>query len=179
MYTVSGSAEACRLTADALLTSDDFDMIARQLATHGLKVFRARKIGHVCARQIPSQTAPPDDAAGQRGTIGDWLVTNMSKDCRVIRKGDGRPDTYVIPKDKFTILYRRDTGLAEFGEVYAPISIVDAVELPGGLDIVASWGDRQRFTAGFLLRNGGEVYGADTPTFSSTFEYEGDAAASA
>ena len=179
MYTVSGSAEACRLTADALLTSDDFDMIARQLATHGLKVFRARKIGHVCARQITSQTALPDDAAGQRGTIGDWLVTNMSKDCRVIRKGDGRPDTYVIPKDKFTILYRRDTGLAEFGEVYAPISIVDAVELPGGLDIVASWGDRQRFTAGFLLRNGGEVYGADTPTFSSTFEYEGDAAASA
>jgi hypothetical protein len=48
--------------------SDDFNMIARQLAAHGLKVF-----GHVCARQITSQTALEDDAASQRGTIGDWL----------------------------------------------------------------------------------------------------------
>jgi hypothetical protein len=168
MYTVSGSAVACKLTR-----------IARQLAAHGLKAFRARMIGHVCARQITSQTALQDDAAGQRGAIGDWLVTNMGKDRRFIGKDDGRPDTYVVPKDKFANLYQRDTGFTEFGEAYAPISVVDAVELPGGLDIVASWGDRRRFAAGFLLRNGREVYGADTPTFFSTFEYKGDAAASA
>jgi hypothetical protein len=47
---------------------------------------------------------------------------------------------------------------------------VDAIRLPGGFDIAAPWGERQRVPSGYLILNGSEVYGSNAEAFRATYE---------
>jgi hypothetical protein len=42
--------------------------------------------------------------------------------------------------------------------------------MPAGFDIMAPWGERQVGEQGYLILNGGEVYGNNTDTFEATYE---------
>ena len=79
-------------------------------------------------------------------------------------------NTYVVPADRFPSLYELTEGHNEYGDVYRAKGVVDAIELPGGFDIVAPWGEQQQAPAGYLVLNGEEVYGNNAETFATTYE---------
>jgi len=79
-------------------------------------------------------------------------------------------DIYVIAGGRFASLYEPTEGESTFGKVYRATGVVSALSFPGGLDIAAPWGERQTTSAGYLLCNGEEVYGASTNAFEATYE---------
>ena len=79
-------------------------------------------------------------------------------------------NVYVIAADKFPALYERTSEKGAHGAISRAKGMVSALPLPGGFDILAPWGERQRGASGYLLLNGAEVYGASREAFEATYE---------
>ncbi|MEZ5844857.1 MAG: hypothetical protein R3D27_14130 [Hyphomicrobiaceae bacterium] len=161
------------LVATEKLTAADFEELR---AAVGKPLLRARKIGFVSARQAQNEERVVTRWNGKeseaRARQGDWVVTNMSPGRQVLLDSDGSPNFYVIEQIRFAQLYERDAGETEHGAIYRSKSVVAAFELPGSFSILAPWGEIQRGAAGFLIRNGDEVYGNNRETFEATYRIE-------
>jgi hypothetical protein len=168
--TAAESGEA-RLEADARLQPGEFRAIADQLRQSPR---RARKVGYVAARQTQRHEAVETRWNGKETTNmaqpGDWIVTSLSPKQEPLRDRDGSVNTYVVAADRFDSLYEASADRNEHGTIYRAKGVVDTIELPGGFDIVAPWGERQQAPAGYLILNGDEVYGNNAETFSATYE---------
>lgn len=162
-----------RLIADERIDVAGFDEVARRLGTTPR---RARKSGLVCAREAIA-TEPVETRWNGQETVntaqpGDFVVTLLTSVGDVIRDGDGNANTYVVARERFGQLYEPSPHAAVLGEaVYAPKGVVDALELPGGFDIVAPWGEQQTARDGYLLRNGADIYGNNRETFEATYMF--------
>ena len=160
-----------RLTATEKLSAKDFDAIAAEL---GVTPMRARKIGFVAARKAIERTTIETRWNGKESTItaepGDWIVTNMSPKRELMRDGDGHLNVYAIRADKFSKLYKRDKGMTDEGAIFSAISTVEALFFSGGFEILAPWSATQRSDAGYILKNGDEVYGNAKETFEETYD---------
>ena len=154
-----------------MLTPADFERIAKET---GRRPLRARKIGFVAARQASKREVVETRWNGKETTNtarkGDWIVTNLSPRQEALRDREGCLNIYVIRAERFPSLYEPTGVQNEFGALHRAKSIVDAIALPGGFDIVAPWGEQQTAPSGYLLRNGTEVYGNNAETFAATYE---------
>ena len=79
-------------------------------------------------------------------------------------------NVYVIAAERFAGLYEPTSENSEHGLIYRAKGVVSVLSLPGGFDIVAPWGERQRGASGYLLLNGDEVYGSSREAFDATYE---------
>jgi hypothetical protein len=79
----------------------------------------------------------------------------------------------VIAAERFAGLYESTSETSEHGAIYRAKGVVFALPLPGGLDILAPWGERQRADDGYLLLNGDEVYASSRDAFDATYEAVG------
>ena len=159
-----------RLIANEQLSKADFCAIAERI---GASPFPARKVGFVAARRATQieNIVTHWNGKESRNTAapGDWIVTNLSPRMEVLRDRSSRTNTYVIRADKFDKLYVPDQGETEFGRIYKPTGVVEAIHLNGGFEILAPWGQAQQSPDGYLLLNGAEVYGNDRETFEATY----------
>jgi hypothetical protein len=163
------------LQADAVLTPADFEHIARQL---GAPRLWARKIAYVAARQATKPEVIETRWNGKE-TIstacpGDWIVTSLTLQQKVLRDRESYVNTYVVLAERFAELYEPTGGRNELGAIYRPKGMVLAVSLPEGFDIVLMRGERQIARTGYLLLNGGHVYGNHAETFTATYELLAD-----
>ena len=169
-YSLEIKDNLARVISSDRLTYDDFDQIATSLDGK----LRARKVGFVAAVKADKEQRIETRFNGTESTNtahpGDWIVTNMDRNRGLLVDQQGNVDTYVITATKFPTLYERDTGANVHGDIYRPKSVVDAVRLPGGFDIVAPWGERQQRSSGYLLRNRDDVYGIAKEAFDRTYE---------
>ena len=160
-----------RLESDAVLTPADFARIAEEL---GQAPVRARKVGYVAARKAKAGERVETRWNGKETTNtakrGDFVVTNLSPQREPLRDDEGQTNVYVIAADKFPALYERTSEKGAHGAIYRAKGMVSALPLPGGFDILAPWGERQRGASGYLLLNGAEVYGASREAFEATYE---------
>jgi hypothetical protein len=160
-----------RVEADALLTPDDFNRIAKDLVR---PVVRARKVGYVAARAARDGEVVETRRNGRetinRARAGDWVVANLTPQKQALRDSEGHLDTYVIKADKFAGLYEPTDDSNALGAIYRAKGVVSAIRLTGGFDIAAPWGERQRAPAGYLILNGTEIYGNNAETFEATYE---------
>ena len=165
------------LASDETLSGSDFDALAKQLSMDPLL---AQKIGFVAARQATVVERVETRSAGQEtnntAKVGDWIVTNMTPHGIALRDSSGRLDTYVITADVFGRLYEAAGRQSEFGELFSAKGTVSAIELPGSFDILAPWRERQRGKAGYLIRNGEEIYGIEKSIFHRTHDIRGPGA---
>jgi len=173
--TAEGAPPRPRLVATARLSAEaDFDRLAADLARLGCARFRARKVAFVAARQSTTleriETRFNGKETENTAEAGDWIVTNLDAGRTVLRDAEGAANTYVIRQDTFAGLYDPDTGGTEFGNVYKAKGVVDAVWVAGGFDILAPWGERQVAPAGYIVRNGSDVYGIHGEAFDKTYE---------
>jgi hypothetical protein len=167
-----------KLVSRERLTPEHFHAIARAL---GVAAARVRKTGYVAARRADARQTVETRWDGRETTNtaqpGDWIVTNVSSRGAVLRDCEGRDNRYVIEAARFGELYEPAEGGAAAsartpgpGGIYRAKSVVSALKLPGGFDIVAPWGERQAAPAGYLILNGAEVYGNNAETFRATYE---------
>jgi hypothetical protein len=168
MQRVGGKAQ---LKSDAVLTPDDFARIAEEL---GETPVRARKIGYVAARKATKRERVETRWNGKEtvntAQPGDFIVTNLSPQREPLRDRERRMNVYVIAAGKFPDLYEPTSERSKEGAVYRAKGIVSALPLPGGFDLLAPWGERQRGGSGYLLLNGNEVYAAARDAFEATYE---------
>jgi hypothetical protein len=159
-----------RLVARAVLSEADFRDIARAL---GGQPVRARKTALIAARQATASERVETQWNGSETTNtakpGDWIVTSLSADGKVLRDGAGHTNSYVISAASFPELYAPTEGANEFGRFYAARGTVDALHLSGGFEIVAPWGERQTAPDGYLILSGRQVYGNNAETFAATY----------
>jgi hypothetical protein len=174
MFTIERTGFFCRrnrVVAPARLTDKEFREVASNLRR---PVVKARKVGFVAARKVEQRegvvTRWDGHETSNTAEPGDWVVTNLSPDRKVLRDKNGNTNTYVIRADKFPILYDPFTGSNEFGALFKAKGQVEAIYLSGGFDIAAPWGQRQTSAAGYLVLNGDEVYGNHKDTFEATYE---------
>lgn len=169
-WTLHGG-DAKRLHSQVRLTADHFREIARAL---DVQPIRARKIGYVAARQAERRETVETRWNGKETTNtaepDDWIITSLSAQQELLRDRNGSLNVYVVPANGFSDLYERTDAHNEHGTIYRAKGVVEALRLPGGFDIVAPWGERQRATTGYLLFNGTVVYGIHAETFSETYE---------
>lgn len=161
-----------RLVASEQLWPVDFDSIAAALHT---KPLRARKVAPVAATRADREQAVVTIWRGEEtkniARIGDWIVTSLDRDRNPMKDDGGNTNTYVIKPEKFEQLYERSSGeTAQLGQNFRPKGVVDALAFSGGFDIKAPWGERQTGTAGYLLRNGSDIYGNQKKTFEEAYE---------
>jgi hypothetical protein len=97
----------------------------------------------------------------------------MTPERELMRDGEGHLNVYAVRSAKFPLLYKRDSGTTEEGDVFCAISEVQAINFPGGFEILAPWGEMQRANAGYILQNGDEVYGNADETFKATYAVVG------
>ena len=165
---------AWRLTSREILMPSDFDAIAGQLA---VKPLLAQKIGFVAACRAETieqiETRIEGHETTNTANLGDWVVTNMTPDGEALRDSDGRLNTYVIRAETFERLYQAVGHNTEFGALFSAKGTVSAIELPGSFDILAPWKKRQRGKAGYLIRNGDEIYGIEKSIFHRTYDIRG------
>ncbi len=171
--TAEGSPPSPRLVASTRLSADaDFDRLAADLERHGSARFRARKVAFVAARQATApekiETRFNGKETENKAAPGDWIVTNLDAGRTALRDAEGSANTYVIRAANFANLYDRDSGTCEFGDIYKAKGVVDAVAVAGGFDILAPWGERQVAPAGYIVRNGADVYGIHGEAFDRT-----------
>ncbi len=165
-----------RLRSIGKLTSKDFQAIAAIL---GLDPVRARKTGLVAARRAARartvETRWNGTETKNRARAGDWIVTSLTPERRVLRDSEGRRNTYVIASERFRELYEPAgaKSVGKLGTVYRAKGVVSALRLGGGFDILAPWGERQAGRAGYLILNGEDVYGNNAETFQETYELLG------
>lgn len=161
-------------SAEKLDAEGDFEHVTRELGDYGAKMFRARKISFVAARAASAaeriETRYNGKESHDTAQSGDWIATNMDTQRNIIRDTQNCVNTYVIRKETFERLYDKDHGTTDFGDVYKAKGVVDAIEVAGGFDIVAPWGERQQGPGGYLLRNGADVYGIHPEAFDLTYE---------
>ena len=172
--TIVGSAARLR-SAEPLDAEKDFERIALHLEDFNCRLMRARKVSFVAAREATGperiETRFEGKEAENTAQVGDWVVTNMDRERRIIRDSQGRENTYVVRKERFSELYVKDAGATEFGVVFKAVgNAVDVIHLAGGFDIVAPWGERQQAATGYLIRNGQDVYGIHAGAFDQTYE---------
>jgi hypothetical protein len=167
-----------RVESSSPLTPEDFRNIARDLVR---PVVRARKIGFVKARPARNGEVVETRWNGKETTNcarkGDWVVVNLLPSRKPLRDREGYENTYVIAGNRFNDLYEPvENGNAEIGKgseatgIYRAKGSVLALRLPGGFDIAAPWGERQRAPTGYLILNGQEVYGNNAETFRETYQ---------
>jgi uncharacterized protein len=166
-----------RLTSNDVLTPDDFDALAKRLSVDPLL---AQKIGFVAARRAEKVEKVDTLSDGYETTntanVGDYIVTNMSLHGMALRDPRGRPNTYVIRGETFPRLYEEADRQSEFGPLFRARGTVAVIELPGSFDIVAPWKEHQRAKAGYLVRNGDEIYGIEKSIFHRTYDVRGPGA---
>jgi len=176
MYAVDRrqGADLPHLTADEKLGADHFTAIARELSTVPI---RARKTGFVAATKTAIAQRVTTHWNGEEtvniAKPGDYVVANLSPLQKVLRDDRGEANIYVIRGDKFSGLYELDAGggMTEFGPVYRARGEVIALYLAGGFEILAPWGEVQRASRGYILKNAqGEVYGNADETFLATYK---------
>lgn len=159
-----------RLTAIDKLTAGDFAELARQM---GVAPMRARKTGFVSARRALKEEQVTTHWNGKETTAlaqpGDMIVANLTPERKVMRDAGGHANIYVIIASKFPELYEHDMGATEYGTVYRARGVVDAIFMNGGFEILAPWGEIQRAEAGYIVKNGDEVYGNHKDTFEKTY----------
>jgi hypothetical protein len=175
MFRIDRTARGDRLEADAVLTTADFQRIAKELLQPPL---RARKIGYVAARRAEKDEVVETRSNGKETTNtahpGDWIVTNLSPQLDPLQDDEGHMNVYVIVGERFPQLYEPAEGDSQHGALYrARGRVVSALPFPGGLDIVAPWGERQTASAGYLLCNDEDVYGVGQTAFDGTYEVVG------
>ena len=158
-----------RLIAESRLSEIEFRRVADQV---GRKAFKVRKTGLVAARQVDEtiETCWEGKETTNTARPGDWIVTNLSPQRKVLRDSRGNENIYVIDGPKFCEMYASVGGENEFGQIFKAKNIIDAVYLSGGFDILAPWGEKQTAQEGYLLLNGHDVYGNNTETFDATYE---------
>lgn len=165
------------LTSTEPLTSSDFDDLAQQLSLNPLL---AQKMGFVTARQAETvervTTLYEGHETSNTANVGDWIVTNMTPGGTALRDSSGRLNTYVIAADAFERLYEATHRQLELGSLYSARGTVSVLKLPGGFDILAPWKERQKAKAGYLIRNGDEVYGIEKSVFHRTYDIRGPGA---
>lgn len=167
-----GDAKHPRATSVSVLGADQFRRLAHEL---GLPIVRARKIAPISARmatapeRIETHWNGKESAADAKA--GDWIVTSLSADHRPLIDSDGHRNVYVIKGDRFFDLYEGLTVGASPTScaLYQPKSVVEALRLTGGFEIMAPWGELQRADDGWLLCNGHDVYGNHRDTFAATY----------
>lgn len=166
-----------RLVAQETLGPDDFDAIAKDA---GRRPVRARKVGLVAARVAIAQEEVATEWNGEvtRNVAApdDVIVTNYRADRTPLLDAQGRRNHYVMRKATFEQKYERVAGAMADGQpLYANKGeiVVEAIEFPGGLDVLAGWGKRQTMKNGYLLRSGTAVYGNDRLSFEGTYAVEG------
>jgi hypothetical protein len=159
-----------RLVAEEELSSADFRIIAKEL---GASPLPARKIGLVSATRATRvafvETRWNGKETRNTASPGDWIVTNLSPQGEILRDKSGHPNTYVIRAATFERLYEPAMGQTEFGSIYLPKGVVEAIHLSGGFEILAPWGQKRQSPDGYLLLYGAEVYGNDKNTFEATY----------
>lgn len=178
-YTIEPAGDPPRvrlISSEVLAAHEDFERIVLHLEDFGLAVRGARKIAFVSAKQHHGAPIKIEVRANGKETDvdvkeGDWIVTNMDRNKQLIRDQQGSVNTYAIDKDRFDDLYELNEGRTEYGQVYKAKGVVDAIELPGGFDIVAPWKERQQAASGFIVRNGDDVYGIQRDMFDQTYEF--------
>lgn len=165
-----------RLVADRPLSGADFNAIA---AAAGRPARRAFKVGLVAGRVAKAaetvETKWSSESTTNVAQPGDWVVTNYKIDRTALVDGKGRVNTYVIRNGAFAARYERAPGESNTGLPFFKSSgeiIVDAIGFPGGLDIVADWGERQTMSSGYLLRSGTSVYGNESLSFDGTYKMD-------
>src|SRR5262249_56170580 len=165
------------LTSNAILSGSDFDALARELSVDPLL---AQKIGFVAARRAEAvervETRSDGHETNNTANIGDWIVTNMTPHGVALRDSRGRLNTYVITADAFGRLYEAAGRQSEFGALFSAKGTVSTIELPGSFDILAPWKERQKGKAGYLIRNGEEIYGIEKSIFDRTYDICGPGA---
>jgi hypothetical protein len=163
-----------RLVADAVLGEAEFAAIVLAI---GARPVRARKTGLIAARKAATRETVETRWNGEETTNtaepGDWIVTSLSPDGKVLRDAEGNANSYVIRSASFPTLYKPAKGENEFGRLHASSSTVDALHLPGGFAIIGPWGKPQSAPDGYLVRNGTEVYGNNAETFTASYEVIG------
>jgi hypothetical protein len=173
MYTLEkvSDQQAARLRSSAVLTEREFRDIAK---TIGAKPVKARKIGFVAAHKADKSERVDTFWNGMETTntaqTGDWIVINVSSSGQPLRDKSGKLNRYVIQSKIFPNLYEPTASANAFGPIFRSKSVVEAIYLPGGFDILAPWGQQQTAPAGYILLNGKEVYGNNEETFAQTYE---------
>jgi hypothetical protein len=160
-----------RLVSDAKLTPDDFRTIG---AHEGAVVFTARKSGLIAARTAERKETVETRWNGKETTNtaqpGDRVATNLDANGVPLVDREGQQNTYVIAADKFVALYDLAEAISPLGRTYRARGTVEAIEFPGGFEILAPWGEKQVADTGFLILNGGDVYGNHAETFHLGYE---------
>ena len=159
-----------RLISDAKLSAADFRAVGKKANT---PPFVARKSGLIAARTATRDERVETHWNGKETTNtarpGDRIVTNLDARGEPLVDRDGNHNIYVIKADAFITLY----DLADTPEIlvatYRARATVEAIEFPGGFDIIAPWGERQTADRGYLLLNGADVYGNHTETFEASY----------
>lgn len=165
-----------RLVAPVALAPEDFEAIAKEA---GRKPVRARKVGLVSGRVAAAREEVATEWNGETtrnvAEPGDVVVTNYKADRTPLLDGQGRRNHYVIRKATFEQKYERVAGAADDGQPFYATRgdvVVEALEFPGGLDVLAGWGERQTIANGYLVRSGTSVYGNDALSFEGTYAVE-------
>lgn len=160
-----------RLVAGTILKRSDFKRISTRLGTTGV---RARKVSFVAARTARQLEHVTTYWNGKETTNtarrGDVIVTSLTRRRTVLRDKRGNANQYVIKAKTFRKIYGGAPGRNRFGKFFQSKSIVTAIYLSGGFDIIAPWGQRERAPKGYLLLNGNAVYGNNAQTFEATYD---------
>jgi hypothetical protein len=160
-----------RLVAGTILKRSDFKRISTRLGTAGV---RARKVSFIAARSARLREHVTTYWNGKETTNtahpGDFIVTSLTRRRTVLRDKRGNPNQYVIKARTFRKLYGTAPGKNRFGKFFQSKSVVTAIYLSGGFDIIAPWGERERAPKGYLLLNGSAVYGNNAQTFEATYD---------
>jgi hypothetical protein len=160
-----------RLVAGTVLRRSDFTRLSTRLRTAGV---RARKVAFVAARTAREREDVTTYWNGKETTNtarpGDFIVTSLTRRKTVMRDKHGNPNQYVVKARMFRKLYGAAPGRNRFGKFFQSKSVVTAIYLSGGFDIIAPWGRRERAPKGYLLLNGNTVYGNNAQTFEATYD---------
>ncbi len=159
-----------RLVSTRVVSPSDFADIAQRM--DGGR-FGARQIGLISARTALVQERVETRWNGQETTNvarpGDRIVTSLTAAGRPLLDREGHANVYVIKADKFIVLYEIADTIPSVGLTYRARGVVEAIDFPGGFDIMAPWGERQTADSGFLILNGSEVYGNNADTFEAGY----------
>jgi hypothetical protein len=160
-----------RLVAGTILKKSDFKRLSARLGTPGV---RARKVAFVAARTTRQREDITTYWNGRETTNtarpGDVIVTSLTRRKTILRDKRGNVNQYVVKARTFHKLYGTAPGKNRFGKFFQSKSIVTAIYLAGGFDIIAPWGQRERALRGYLLLSGNTVYGNNAQTFEATYD---------
>jgi hypothetical protein len=159
-----------RVISDAAIREDEFWALVGQADGNH---FRARKSAPIAARRVSQPEVLTTIWNGaetlNRAETGDWIATTLGSDGTALRDRSGNVNEYVIKAERFQQLYAEAAGQSVAGSLFEARGEVVAIYFAGGFDIVAPWGERQEAASGYLLLNGGEVYGNAKETFEMTY----------